>query len=261
MDAHLDPSVAENYKKKPQITRVVTEAWAEEEMYCPACPSSRLEPHRTGRKVEDFFCPRCDRRTQLKAKRGKLYNRVSNSAYRPKIEAIRGNRAPDYAFMEFDADDWVVERLRLIPGHFITESVVEKRKPLNSDAKRAGWVGSNILMNRIPEAGQIFLVREREPIPKAEARAEFERSSFLQRFDFQGRGWLSDVMAVLEDMGLGPGDEFTLREVYGYEDELSKRHPDNRHVRAKVRQQLQILRDEGVLEFLGGGEYRVKGPV
>lgn len=59
-------------------------------------------------------------------------------------------------------------------------------------------------------------------------------------------------------MGLGPGDEFTLREVYGYEDVLSERHPDNNYVRAKVRQQLQVLRDRGVLEFLGGGEYRVR---
>ena len=31
----------------------------------------------------------------------------------------------------------------------------------------------------------------------------------------------------------------------------------NRHVRDKIRQQLQILRDMGLLEFLGGGAYRL----
>jgi hypothetical protein len=33
-------------------------------------------------------------------------------------------------------------------------------------------------------------------------------------------------------------------------------HPANRHVRDKTRQQLQVLRDLGLVEFLGGGRYR-----
>ena len=33
-------------------------------------------------------------------------------------------------------------------------------------------------------------------------------------------------------------------------------HPDNRHVRDKIRQQLQVLRDLGLVEFLGRGRYR-----
>ncbi|MBZ5564268.1 MAG: hypothetical protein LAP13_17830 [Acidobacteriia bacterium] len=33
-------------------------------------------------------------------------------------------------------------------------------------------------------------------------------------------------------------------------------HPDNLHVRDKIRQQLQRLRDLGLVEFLGGGKYR-----
>lgn len=68
------------------------------------------------------------------------------------------------------------------------------------------------------------------------------------------------MMAVLEDMELGPGDELTLRQVYRFEEHLSKLHPENRHVRAKIHQQLQVLRDEGIIEFLGvgGGEHRLK---
>jgi type II restriction enzyme len=33
-------------------------------------------------------------------------------------------------------------------------------------------------------------------------------------------------------------------------------HPENRHVRDKLRQQLQVLRDLGLIEFLGRGRYR-----
>lgn len=37
---------------------------------------------------------------------------------------------------------------------------------------------------------------------------------------------------------------------------VAARYPANRHVRPKLRQQLQRLRDLGLIEFLGGGHYR-----
>jgi type II restriction enzyme len=36
-------------------------------------------------------------------------------------------------------------------------------------------------------------------------------------------------------------------------------HPSNRHIRPKIRQQLQVLRNLGLLEFVLPGEYRMKG--
>jgi type II restriction enzyme len=51
--------------------------------------------------------------------------------------------------------------------------------------------------------------------------------------------------------------EFSLDEMYRFENDLSKKHPDNRHIKEKIRQQLQILRDSGYLEFLGRGKYRM----
>ncbi len=38
---------------------------------------------------------------------------------------------------------------------------------------------------------------------------------------------------------------------------LQAKHPENHNVKAKVRQQLQFLRDKGVIEFLGSGQYRM----
>jgi len=35
------------------------------------------------------------------------------------------------------------------------------------------------------------------------------------------------------------------------------RYPDNRHIRDKIRQQLQILRDLGLLQFLRPAHYRL----
>ncbi len=47
--------------------------------------------------------------------------------------------------------------------------------------------------------------------------------------------------------------------MYRFEDRLSALYPGNNNVRPKIRQQLQVLRDRGWLEFLGRGRYRVRG--
>ena len=67
------------------------------------------------------------------------------------------------------------------------------------------------------------------------------------------RGWTVDVLNVVR--GIGRRD-FTLAEIYAHEAARARLHPDNLHVRYKIRQQLQVLRDLGFLEFLGGGSYR-----
>jgi type II restriction enzyme len=51
-------------------------------------------------------------------------------------------------------------------------------------------------------------------------------------------------------------NEFTLRDVYAFATHLEKLHPGNRHGRDKIRQQLQVLRDLGFVEFFGRGRYR-----
>jgi hypothetical protein len=55
-----------------------------------------------------------------------------------------------------------------------------------------------------------------------------------------------------------PTDTFTTAEVYAFAPELEKLHPGNRHVRDKIRQQLQVLRDLGFLIHVERGEWRLK---
>jgi type II restriction enzyme len=50
--------------------------------------------------------------------------------------------------------------------------------------------------------------------------------------------------------------ESTLQDVYAFAAHLEKLHPANRHVRDKIRQQLQVLRDLGLIEFLGRRGYQ-----
>ena len=48
---------------------------------------------------------------------------------------------------------------------------------------------------------------------------------------------------------------FSLEDIYQFEAEVQLLFPNNRHLRPKIRQQLQVLRDAGLLIFLGGGRY------
>ncbi len=50
---------------------------------------------------------------------------------------------------------------------------------------------------------------------------------------------------------------FTLQELYDFEKALQRKHPKNRHIRDKIRQQLQFLAERGHITFLGDGEYRL----
>lgn len=258
MDTTLDPSVAEGYTSKAQCSRVITESWAGENLYCLNCETDRIEAHRPGKRVEDFLCPVCDRRIQLKASRGGHGNKVANSAYEPKMEAISSNAAPDYAFMGFDPDAWRVTELFLVPGHYLTPSVVEKRKPLSSDARRSGWVGSNILLDRIPSTGRVEIVDGGSVVPKSDAWSKFEQTAFLSGESTVARDWTTAVMDCIDDLPVQHGERFELADVYDFEDRLEEQYPENGHIRAKIRQQLQVLREEGLVEFLGDGEYRLR---
>lgn len=85
--------------------------------------------------------------------------------------------------------------------------------------------------------------------------AQYARIRRLAELDAKQRGWTLDVLNAVRSLGK---TEFDLAEVYKSDGKLAKLHPANRHVREKIRQQLQVLRDLGLLEFLGDGEYRLR---
>lgn len=70
--------------------------------------------------------------------------------------------------------------------------------------------------------------------------------------------WTDDIQSILILMKLSSGDEFTLESVYRSENILEFLHPDNNNIKSKIRQQLQILRDYGIIQFIGRGKYKMK---
>ena len=261
MDLHLDPSLASHYRSNRQVTRVVTEAWAATNLYCLACPSDHLNPARNNTRVRDFSCPDCGSSYQLKSKNGRHGRVAANSAYGSKVAAIDQGRAPHYAFLDYRRDDWTVTGLFVTPGHFITRSVVQRRKPLPDTARRAGWVGSNILLSEIPQDGRISLVSDSQPRDPEDVREEWNKVAFLYSDSRASGGWGAEVLACVRLLQSETGERnFTLQSFYTrFTESLARWHPDNHHIEAKIRQQFQVLRDGGILDFQGRGRYLIVG--
>ena len=66
-------------------------------------------------------------------------------------------------------------------------------------------------------------------------------------------GWKRSVFQTLNEISKSA---FDLGEVYAFENKLAKEYPDNKFIKDKIRQQLQVLRDLGLIEFLERGRYR-----
>jgi type II restriction enzyme len=168
--------------------------------------------------------------------------------------AIISDETPNLFLLHYQLPQLTVENVLLIPHFAFTLSLLEKRKPLSLAARRAGWVGCNFLLDRIPADARIPVIQDGRPVNSAEVRKAYEKLRPLEKLNVKKRGWTLDVLQIVNRLNKM---EFTLREVYEQEHALAKLHPNNAHVRDKIRQQLQVLRDLGLLEFLGDGQYRL----
>jgi type II restriction enzyme len=88
-------------------------------------------------------------------------------------------------------------------------------------------------------------------LPERQVREEFSRVRRLAEIPPQLRGWTVDVLTAIRRLGR---DRFSLKELYGLESDLQRAHPNNRNIRPKIRQQLQVLRDIGLLRFNTPGQ-------
>jgi type II restriction enzyme len=245
--------LAAGYKSGAQIARVLTEEWAARELYCPACDSNRLSPSRANTPAIDFECPRCAQLFQLKSLRNWNPRKVVDAGYDAMIRAIRADRVPNLLVLQYSSA-WIIRNLMLIPRVFFSESAIERRKPLAEGARRAGWIGCNILLGQIAADGKIAMICDGSPVPDQKVRNEFSRIRKLAEIPPSVRGWTLDVLGAIRRLGKS---RFSLGDVYDFEPELQAAHPLNRNVRPKIRQQLQVLRDLGLIEFAERGTYRM----
>jgi len=254
MKLSFDENLIANYNSASQKIRVLSENWVLKEIYCPNCGESIFE-YQNNKPVADFYCQNCKEEYELKSKSGKIGIKIVDGAYSTMISRLGSSTNPNFFMLSYDLSSYNVSNFMVVPKHFFIPEIVEKRKPLAETARRAGWVGCNILLNSIPESGKVFFVRNGVVNSQDDVLEKWQKTLFLrEEKELTARGWLLDVMRCVENIG---EKDFTLEDVYKFERELSLLHPENNHVKDKIRQQLQILRDKNYLEFVSRGKYRL----
>jgi type II restriction enzyme len=248
--------LAIKYTSNSQKARVLTEQWVNESIFCPNCGYFCIDKYPNNRPVAGFYCSNCKEEYELKSKKNSVGTKIVDGAYRTMIERLQSSRNPNFFFLNYNPQSFEVIDFIVIPKHFFVPGLIEMRKPLTETARRAGWVGCNILLRNIPQAGKIFIVKNGQVKPKVVVINEWQRTLFLrEEKNFTTKGWTLDVMVCIDKLGCR---EFSLEEIYKFEKFLSNKHPENHHVKDKIRQQLQILRDKGYLLFIGRGKYRIQ---
>lgn len=253
MNLQMDFAIADQYNSNSQKIRVITERWVGGNLFCPYCGNDYIRHFENNRPVADFYCPHCNEEYELKSKNGPVGNKVNDGAYETMLARIEAVSNPNFFFMHYDKNDMKVKNFIMVPKHFFTKDIIEKRKPLSMSARRAGWVGCNIVFKDIPETGRIYLVKNAIAQPVEAVLSKVQKMKFIREYQLEARGWILDVLVCISQI---PMKEFTLEQMYSFVPELERKHPDNHHVRDKIRQQLQILRDKGIIEFIGRGKYR-----
>lgn len=253
MNLQMDMNIANHYKSIPQKIRVITENWVNQNLFCPYCGNQHISQFENNRPVADFYCPHCIEEYELKSKNGPISNKVNDGAYVTMIERIESVHNPNFFFMHYDRSDLKVINFIMVPKYFFSTEIIEKRKALAGSARRAGWVGCNIILKQVPDEGRIFIVRNEKVQPVESIISKVKRTEFINHYKLDARGWILDILNCLDKI---EGNDFSLDQVYQYEKHLAVKYPNNKHIKDKIRQQLQVLRDKGIIEFIGRGYYR-----
>lgn len=243
------------YVSGSQSARAWTERWVRNSLYCPHCGNAKISQLPANRPVADFVCPTCAEEYELKSQKTPFGAKVLDGAFRTMCERLASTNNPNFLFLNYDRALLSVRDVFVVPKHFFVREIIEERKPLAATARRAGWIGCNILLSQIPSAGKVFFVQSGNVLPKEEVLSQWQKTLFLREERPEARGWLIEVMKCVEQIGR---KEFDLEDVYAFESRLGHLYPNNRHVKHKIRQQLQKLRDRGYLEFVSRGNYRLQ---
>lgn len=251
MNLCFNEELAKQYKSNSQKIRVMSETWMSDNMFCPCCGNDKIIHMQNNKPVADFYCKCCDNIFELKSSGSKLGKKIVDGSYKTMIERIESDTNPNLFVLEYKVNQII--NLRIIPKYFFTPQIIEKRKPLSPNSRRAGWIGCNILYSEIPLQGKINIIENSIIYKKSAVIDLFAKTKSLYFKNLTKRTWLMDILECINKI---PTDEFTLKDMYAFCDLLAQKHKNNNNIKAKIRQQLQILRDKKYLLFLGNGYYK-----
>jgi type II restriction enzyme len=247
---NLPVPLAQGYKSASQRARRLTEGWLSKEGFCPNC-SGRLIPLKANAPTSDFRCSKCRELFQLKSQSRPFGSRLLGAEYQTTLAAARSGRSPSLVLLHYDPHALRVVDLEFIHNSWITESAIVPRPPLRPPARRAGWQGCTLALDRVPAAARIPVISQGKPIPRRTVQSKWGTARKITDSSGSSRSWIADVLSVIDRLP----PQFALADIYQFENQLAKLHPANKNVRPKIRQQLQVARDLGLLRFTGAGRY------
>lgn len=167
------------------------------------------------------------------------------------LKTLQAPRPPHLLLLQYENGFWV-RNLTVVPSFLISLQAIERRNPLSATARRAGWIGCNILLCQLPVNAAVPIVQNGIPQAPSDVRKLFASFQQLQEQPLAQRSWAIELLRVLEKLP----QHFTLAQLYEFEQVFREEFPENRHIREKLRQQLQVMRDLGKVIFLGRGRYQ-----
>lgn len=254
MNLSFEQSLSKNYTNNSQKIRAMSEPWTVQNIFCPNC-GHELSELENNKKVSDFLCKNCLENFEQKASKNKFKNKVLASEYYSLIQRLEATDKPHFFFLHYLDVIFSVNDFFVVPKYFFVSEIIEKRKPLSNNAKRAGWTWANILFSQIPSSWKIYYVEDGKIISKEKILQKWEKTKFLKEIKRDNlKWWILDIMNCIDSLNK---TDFKLKEIYAFEKDLEILHPENKNIKPKIRQQLQFLRDKWYLEFIKKWRYRV----
>ena len=255
MNLRFNTDLIADYRSPRQIIRRLSEDWLAHNGYCPNCGSHPIRPFAKNTKVGDFFCEVCGEQFELKSKSGlSTGKKIPDGAYGSMIARIQAEDNPNFLFLAYKKADYSVQQLILVPKHFVNVNmIVPRNRPLKS---RENYLMCDMDISSLPESGKILLVDQARMVDPEKVCRQWQSHLFMRRQQSKNKGWLLAVMKCIDWLP----EQFDLQQMYAFEQALSWQFPENLHIKEKIRQQLQILRDHGVIEFSARGKYRKTKP-
>lgn len=99
MDIYFDQKLADNYRSKSQIARILTESWALNNIYCPRCGHDKILHFPNNSAVADFYCPSCNSEYELKSKKAPLVKKFRTGHMIPFFRGSRVKTIPIFLFL------------------------------------------------------------------------------------------------------------------------------------------------------------------
>src|ERR1035437_744465 len=199
MNLMMPHLLADAYKSPTQKARVVTEAWATRELYCPSCLAPELQPTAVNCQATDYVCQTCNSPFQLKSSKSGIGMRVPDGAYQAMLSAIREDRTPNLLLLSYKLATWQVLDLFVIPHFAFSEQAIVPRKPLALTARRAGWIGCNIDLRQITPDARIPIIHNGQIISSIEVAQRYAKLKPLSQLKSRERGWSLAVLNRSEE--------------------------------------------------------------